>query len=124
MRISTALATTVLILIAGGAVAQEVRFGEHGFELKFGHEDPRRDVEGKRASCDTYARIAVIQAQANQRFRCGLQGPAWNDDPAAHFQWCRYVPRHRIAEEQHNRSEELQRCFDRLGDFDDDRWSR
>jgi hypothetical protein len=24
----------------------DVRFGEHGFELKFGHDDPRRDVEG------------------------------------------------------------------------------
>ena len=36
----------------------------------------RGDVEGKRASCEVYARIAVIQADANVRFRCGLQGPA------------------------------------------------
>jgi len=36
-------------------------------------------VEGKRASCDVYARIAVIQADANQRFRCGLLGPAWDE---------------------------------------------
>ena len=60
MRTFIGLVITLSALIVGGAVAQEVRFGEHGLELKFGHEDPRRDVEGKRASCDTYARIAVI----------------------------------------------------------------
>jgi hypothetical protein len=124
MRISTVLVTTVLILVAGGAAAQSVRFDEHGFSFRFGRDDPHRDVEGKRATCDVYARIAVIQADANERFRCGLQGPAWTNDPARHFEWCRYVPRQRIAEEQHERSEELQHCFDRLGDFDDDRWGR
>ncbi len=124
MRISSAVAIALCTVIAGGAVAQQFRFDEHGFQFKFGRDDPRRDVEGKRATCDTYARIAVIQAQANQRFRCGLQGPGWNDDPARHFQWCRWVPRQRVAEEQRHRSEDLQRCFDRLGDFDDDRWGR
>jgi hypothetical protein len=87
-------------------------------------DDRRGDAEGKRASCEVYARIAVIQADANARFRCGLQGPAWVNDPVRHSQWCRYVPRRRAAEEQRNRSEELQRCFDKLGDFDDDRWGR
>ena len=47
-------------------------------------DDRRGDVEGKRASCEVYARIAVIQADANVRFRCGLQGPAWANDPARH----------------------------------------
>ena len=124
MRNSTFLVTTVLMLIAGGAAAQSLRFDEHGFSFRFGRDDPRRDVVGKRAACEVYARIAVIQADANRRFRCGLQGPAWTDDPARHFQWCRWAPRHRTAEEQRNRSIELQRCFDRLGDFDDDRWGR
>ena len=124
MRIAAVVIITALVVGAGGAVAQHFRFGEHGFELKFGRDGPRRDVEGKRASCDTYARIAVIQAQANQRFRCGLQGPAWNDDPGRHFEWCRWVPRQRVAAAQHERFEDLQRCFDRLGDFDDDRWGR
>jgi hypothetical protein len=124
MRISTILVTTVLILITGGAVAQSLRFDERGFSFRFGRDDDRRDVEGKRATCEVYARIAVIQADANERFRCGFQGPAWVSDPAPHFQWCRYVPRHRVAEEQSDRSKELQRCFDRLGDFDDDRWAR
>jgi hypothetical protein len=124
MRTSTFLTIAVLIVLAGGAAAQSVRFDERGFSFKFGRDDPRRDVEGKRATCDTYARVAVIQAQANQRFRCGLQGPGWNDDARRHFDWCRWVPRRRVAEEQRNRSEDLQRCFDKLGDFDDDRWGR
>jgi hypothetical protein len=124
MRISTVLITTALTLIAGGALAQSVRVGPDGFSFHFGHDDPRRDVEGKRATCEVYSRIAVIQADANERFRCGLQGPAWTNDPGRHFQWCRYVPRQRVAEAQRDRSEELQRCFDRLGDFDDDRWGR
>ncbi len=124
MRISTALITTLLILITGGAVAQSLRFDKDGFKFRFDRDDRRGDVEGKRATCEVYSRIAVVQADANQRFRCGLQGPGWNNDPARHFQWCRYVPRQRVAEEQRNRSEELQRCFDKLGDFDDDRWGR
>jgi hypothetical protein len=101
-----------------------VRFDERGFSFKFGRDDPRRDVEGKCATCDTYARVSVIQAQANQRFRCDLQGAGWNDDARRHFEWCRWVPRRRVAEEQRNRSEDLQRCVDRLCDFDDDRWGR
>jgi hypothetical protein len=121
MRFSTALITTALILITGSAIAQSVRVGPDGFSFRFDRDDRRGDVEGKRATCEIYARIAVVQADANERFRCGFQGPAWANDPARHFQWCRYVPRHRVAEEQLNRSAELQRCFDRLGDFDDDR---
>jgi hypothetical protein len=120
----TIVITSALVLIAGGAAAQSFRFDERGFSFRFGRDDPRRDVEGKRATCDTYARIAVIQAQANQRFRCGFAGPGWNDDPRRHFEWCRWVPRRRVAEEQRNRSDALQSCFDRLGDFDDDRWGR
>ena len=124
MRISILVVTSALVLVAGGAVAQSVRFDERGFSFKFGRDDPKHDVEGKRATCDTYARIAVIQAQANQRFRCGFQGAGWNDDTRRHFEWCRWVPRRRVAEEQHNKAEDLQRCFDRLGDFDDNRWAR
>jgi len=124
MRTVTALIASLLILATGAAVAQSVRLNERGFSFKFGRDDPKRDVEGKRATCDTYARIAVIQAQANQRFRCGLQGAGWNDDTRRHFEWCRWVPRRKVAEEQRNKAEDLQRCFDKLGDFDDDRWGR
>lgn len=126
MRKSTiVIASSILAVAAGAAAAQSIRIDrDGGFSFRFGRDDRRGDVEGKRASCEVYARIAVVQAEANQRFRCGLRGPAWNSDTRAHFQWCRYVPRRRIAEEQRSRSEELQRCFDRLGDFDDDKWGR
>ena len=126
MRISkTIVATAVLALVSGAAVAQSIRIEPGGgFSFKFGRDDRRGDVEGKRASCEVYARIAVVQADAARRFRCGLRGPAWGDDAKAHFQWCRYVPRRKTAEEQRNRADDLQRCFDRLGDFDDDRWGR
>ena len=126
MRISkTIVAAAVLALVGGAAVAQSIRIEPGGgFSFKFGRDDRRGDVEGKRASCEVYARIAAVQADANQRFRCGLRGPAWSGDVKAHFQWCRYVPRRKIAEEQRSRADNLQRCFDRLGDFDDDRWGR
>ena len=105
----------------GAAHAQTLRLDrDGGFWFKFGRDDRRGDVEGKRASCEVYARIAVVQAEANSRFRCGLRGPAWVADAKPHFQWCRYVPRRKIAEEQRSRADELQLCFDRLGDFDDD----
>ena len=105
------LAITILIFATASAGAQEFRFDR---------DDRRGDVEGKRANCEVYARIAQVQAEANTRFRCGLKGPAWVAEPQPHFRWCRYVPRRKVAEEQRNRAEELQRCFDRLGDFDDD----
>jgi hypothetical protein len=125
MRIThTSLIIGILILATGAAVAQTLRLDNSGFSFKFGRDDRRGDVEGKRASCEVYARIAQVQADANKRFRCGFRGPAWNSDPAPHFQWCRYVPRKRIAEEQRNRSQDLQKCFDKLGDFDDDKWGR
>jgi hypothetical protein len=78
-------------------------------------------VEGKRASCEVYARVAAVQANANRKFRCGYRGPAWVADPAPHFFWCRFAPRRLVSHEQRNRSDGLRRCFDKLGDFDDDR---
>jgi len=77
-----------------------------GFSFKFGRDDRRGDVEGKRASWEVYARIAVVQAEAASRFRCGLRGPAWVADAKPHFQWCRYVPRRKIAEEQRSRADD------------------
>jgi hypothetical protein len=125
MRISMFLAAAIVVLATAFAGAQTLRLDrEGGFSFKFGRDDRRGDVEGKRASCEVYARIAVVQSDANARFRCGLRGPAWAGDPGPHFQWCRFVPRRRIAEEQRSRAEQLQRCFDKLGDFDDDRWGR
>jgi len=114
------LAAAIVVLATALAGAQSLRLDrDGGFSFKFGRDDRRGEVEGKRASCEVYARIAVVQADANARFRCGLRGPAWVNDVAPHFRWCRFVPRRQIAEEQRNRADELQRCFDRLGDFDD-----
>ena len=129
MRVThISLMSAVLILATGGALAQTLRVQRDdrsgGMSFRFDRGDRRGDVEGKRANCEVYARIAQVQAEANRRFRCGLRGPAWESDPQPHFRWCRYVPRRKVAEEQRTRSEELQRCFDKLGDFDDDRWSR
>jgi hypothetical protein len=125
MRTTIGLVCTILVLAAASAGAQTLRLDrEGGFSFKFGRDDRRGDVEGKRAACEVYARIAVVQADASARFRCGLRGPAWVSDPAPHFRWCRFVPRRRIAEEQRSRADQLQRCFDKLGDFDDDRWAR
>ena len=119
------LISAILLLASGAGVAQTLRLDrEGGFSFKFEKDDRRGDVEGKRANCEVYSRIAQVQADANKRFRCGLRGPAWEADPQPHFRWCRYVPRRKVAEEQRNRSEELQRCFDKLGDFDDDGGSR
>jgi hypothetical protein len=125
MRKSMFLAAAIVVLATALAGAQTLRLDrDGGFSFKFGRDDRRGEVEGKRASCEVYARIAAVQADANTRFRCGLRGPAWVGDPAPHFRWCRFVPRRQIAEEQRNRSVELQRCFDKLGDFDDDRRGR
>ena len=125
MRISKAVLVIPLVLVASAAVAQNFKFDlDRGFSFRFDRDDRRGDVEGKRASCEVYARIAVVQAVANKKYRCRYRGPAWRDDPAPHFRWCRHVPRRRIAEEQRARSKDLQACFDGLGDFDDTRWSR
>ncbi len=80
--------------------------------------------EAKRAACETYARIAVVQAQANRDYRCDFRGPQWIADRDPHFNWCRYVRRSTLVEELRNRAQSLQQCFNKLGDFDDDRYER
>src|SRR5262245_10273421 len=87
--------------------------------FRFERQDPRANVEGKRASCEVYARIAIVQVDANRKFRCGFTGRRWTSDAMAHFRWCRFVPRSNIRDEQRARAQELQECFDRLGDFDE-----
>ena len=83
-KTKTLLAVAILGLASGAATAQSIRMDrDGGFSFKFGRDDRRGDVEGKRASCEVYARIAVVQAEANSRFRCGLRGPAWVADNQA-----------------------------------------
>jgi hypothetical protein len=78
--------------------------------------------EGKRASCDTYAKIAVIQAQSAEKYRCRLNGPAWNDNEREHFHWCLRAPRERLQADVRSRYEALAKCFQGLGDEDYDTW--
>lgn len=86
---------------------------------RFERRDERGNVEGKRASCEVYARIAQVQVEANDRFRCGYRGERWTRDAHAHFRWCRFAPRRLTGEELRARAVDLQNCFDRLGDFDE-----
>lgn len=119
--LSIGLAAVLLVSAAASLSAETFRFGNSGFSFSFGRDDRKGDVEGKRASCEVYARIAQVQADANDRFRCGFRGPKWNNDVSRHFRWCRWASRRDLAEEQRSRADQLQDCFNRLGDFDDRR---
>jgi len=131
MSISVRRAAIAAIVLAGGvlaaaqlpAFAQNFRFDGRSLSFRFDN-DERGNVEGKRASCEVYAKIAVVQAEANDKFRCGMGGPRWGRDPEPHFRWCRFVRRPTLVSELRARADDLQRCFDRLGDFDDDRYER
>jgi hypothetical protein len=115
------LAAIMIAGTAGVAGSQSLRLDDRGFTFRFGKDDRRGDVEGKRASCELYTRIAQVQADANMRYRCGFRGPQWDLDPAPHFRWCRWASRADLARDQLYRSRSLQDCFNRLGDFDDRR---
>lgn len=80
--------------------------------------------EGKRASCDTYSSIAAIQADANDKYRCNYRGGEWSNDKRGHFEWCMRNKREFTLDEMRYRSQELQKCFNNLGDYDDDNWDR
>ncbi|HET6387816.1 hypothetical protein [Hyphomicrobium sp.] len=115
------LMAAVLLGTVVPAAAQTLRFDDRGFTFRFGKDDRRGDVEGKRASCELYARISAVQADSNIRNRCGFRGPQWGTDVGPHFMWCRWASRSDIAREQQFRAQRLQDCFNRLGDFDDRR---
>ena len=60
------LAIMILTLATGSVVAQTLRLDRNGgFSFRFDKGDRRGDVEGKRANCEVYARIAQVQADAN-----------------------------------------------------------
>jgi hypothetical protein len=116
-------ALTAAIAFAVPASAQELRFNFDPEHFRFDRDD-RRGNEGKRASCAYYAQIAVVQADTNRRYNCGFTGPAWNDNARDHFRWCRFVPREVTRHAARERGERLQDCFNRLGDFDEERAER
>lgn len=41
--------------------------------------------------CSWYARKALEQQKRNAELKCGLQGPEWTRDLAAHLAWCKGV---------------------------------
>ena len=131
MSISIKKAAIAAIVLAGGvlaaaqlpAFAQNFRFDGRSLSFRFDH-DERGNVEGKRASCEVYARIATVQADANVKYRCGFNGPRWTREAEPHFRWCRFVRRPTLIAELRGRADDLQHCFDGLGDFDDDRYER
>ncbi len=89
-------------------------------QLQNCRQDRRAERIGKRAACETYAKIAVTQAEANKKYDCGLRGGEWNDDTRAHMRWCMRSRRNHLFDEIRFRAGELQKCFDKLGDYDDD----
>ncbi|MDX2265632.1 MAG: hypothetical protein NW215_11770 [Hyphomicrobiales bacterium] len=89
-----------------------------------GPGDPGRVNEGKRASCDTYASMAVAQAEANEKYGCRYRGGEWSLNTRGHFDWCLRNKREFLIDEMRYRAVELQKCFNRLGDYDDDGWDR
>jgi hypothetical protein len=83
--------------------------------------DARRgEREGRRANCDTYAKIAVVQADANKKYDCGYRGGEWEDEARPHFRWCMRTRRSHLSDELRFRTAELQKCFNKLGDDDED----
>ncbi len=83
--------------------------------------DKRRSARaGRRASCETYAKIAVVQAQANRKYDCNNRGGEWRRRERPHFRWCMRARRDYLTDEIRYRAGELQKCFNKLGDDDDD----
>jgi hypothetical protein len=85
---------------------------------------PGRNSEGKRANCDTYARIAVVQAEANEKYGCRYRGGEWSPNTRGHFEWCLRNKREFLLDELRYRAVELQKCYNQLGDYDDDNYDR
>ncbi len=112
-------AGAVLAVAAGLCVAASLPAVSQGFGFRF-EGDERGNVEGKRASCEVYAKVSQVQLEANRKFNCGYNGPRWDHGLEQHFRWCRHVSRDTVVTEMRERSGELQRCFNHLGDFDEE----
>ncbi len=104
-----------------GGIREELGAGDYRFE-----RGDERGTDGKRAACEVYGQLSAVQAEANRRYNCGYGGPRWDVSGRTHFEWCRYVSREAVRGELRSRGMELQQCFDRMGDFDEERedWRR
>ena len=107
----------------GGGGDRDRRDGDRRDGDRRGDGD-RGNREGKRASCDTYSSIATVQTEANDKYRCGNRGPEWSNNKRGHFEWCMTNKREFTLDEMRFRAQELQKCFNNLGDYDDDNYDR
>jgi hypothetical protein len=62
--------------------------------------------------CDTYAKIAVLWANAAQRDRCPLTGPRYGTDEKLHYEWCMGVTPETSTGEGNARFREVSACND------------
>ncbi|MGO9174316.1 MAG: hypothetical protein ACLP7P_20455 [Rhodomicrobium sp.] len=108
------------VALPGLSSAQGLRLQIGPGEFRFEREDERAN-EGKRASCEVYAQISAVQAEANRKYNCGYSGERWDVSTHPHFGWCRFARRESLRLQVKERAEDLQRCFDRMGDFDEER---
>ena len=60
--------------------------------------------------CEPYAREAVQAFQTVRQLGCGLQGPRWQDNRDAHYNWCRSAPADWVANERAFRANALRVC--------------
>ena len=121
--LTAALAAIAAAPVSGRAQGVREEFGAGDYRFERGD---RRGTDGKRAACEVYAQLSAVQAEANRRYNCGYGGPRWDVSGHTHFEWCRYVSREAVRGELRGRGMDLQQCFDRMGDFDEERgdWRR
>ena len=112
------LAALIAAAFPAVSAAQDLHLKIGPGEFHFERGDARGN-EGKRASCEVYARISAVQADANRRYGCGYAGGRWEAEARPHFRWCRFASRDDVRHVLRGRAEDLQRCFDRMGDFDE-----
>jgi hypothetical protein len=86
----------------------------------------RRAATGgaRHAACDTYTRIAVVQAKAAQKFDCHFRGLEWSADSDTHYRWCMRARRRHLIDQVRYRAADLQKCFDSLGEAEGERDKR
>lgn len=89
-------------------------------QLEECRDERRGRRAGRRANCETYAKIAVVQADANKKYDCNYRGGEWIGEERPHFRWCMRARRDYLIDEIRYRAGELQKCFNKLGDDDED----
>jgi hypothetical protein len=63
--------------------------------------------------CEWYAKTALRQQQENEQKKCGLKGPGWSSDLAAHISWCRGSPPEAWKKQAQLRDQQLATCAKR-----------